>query len=249
MNEQSTESKTHRDLTPEYLKWQAKITVAPGISIDEIRPKLHKRYEKKTGLDSWINSESSQIMTNIQPKIDLPELVWQRFEDFWNEVKIFPEEEMIFERVLESRSFEDKDWARIHNKCDNLHDKEEVETENIKLKQELGELESKKNRKFQEKCILIAQILLNEKPINFRNNRIALEVQGAQHRLHHTGWYKDIKKLEDIVNRDRKKRCICQDNGIFLLEVWYDEKPEIVIPERIRKIKCFVNQASQIFDP
>ncbi|CAG8812034.1 4771_t:CDS:2, partial [Dentiscutata erythropus] len=33
-----------------------------------------------------------------------------------------------------------------------------------------------------------------------------------------TSWYKDVKKLEDIVNRDRKKRTLCQDNGIFLLE-------------------------------
>ncbi|PKY19591.1 hypothetical protein RhiirB3_432678 [Rhizophagus irregularis] len=45
------------------------------------------------------------------------------------------------------------------------------------------------------------------------------QVQGAQHRLHSTRWYKDVKKLEDIVNRDRQKT---------LLEVWYDEKPEIV---------------------
>ena len=37
----------------------------------------------------------------------------------------------------------------------------------------------------------------------FQKYRIALEVQGAQHRLHSTSWYKDVKKLEDIVNRDR----------------------------------------------
>ncbi|CAI2189344.1 12616_t:CDS:2 [Funneliformis geosporum] len=43
----------------------------------------------------------------------------------------------------------------------------------------------------------------------FQKYRIALEVQGAQHRLHSTSWYKDVKKLEDIVNRDRQKRCIC----------------------------------------
>ncbi|CAG8603275.1 4143_t:CDS:1, partial [Ambispora gerdemannii] len=52
----------------------------------------------------------------------------------------------------------------------------------------------------------------------FRYNRIALEVQGAQHRFHSTSWYKDVKKLEDIVNRDRKKRTLCQLNGIYLLE-------------------------------
>ncbi|RHZ51732.1 hypothetical protein Glove_471g6 [Diversispora epigaea] len=82
----------------------------------------------------------------------------------------------------------------------------------------------------------------------FRSNRIALEVQGAQHRLHHTSWYKDVKKLEDIVNRDRKKRTLCQLNGIYLLEVWYDEKPEIVIPQRIQKIKEFINGVSKSFD-
>ncbi|RIA97869.1 hypothetical protein C1645_813587 [Glomus cerebriforme] len=41
----------------------------------------------------------------------------------------------------------------------------------------------------------------------FQKYRNALEVQGAQHRLHNTSWYKDVKKLEDIVNRDRQKRC------------------------------------------
>ncbi|CAG8645977.1 2829_t:CDS:10, partial [Dentiscutata erythropus] len=85
-----------------------------------------------------------------------------------------------------------------------------------------------------EKCILVAQILLNEEPIIeyrpsflngleldafFQKHQIALEIQGAQYRLHNTSWYKDVKKLEDIVNRDRLKICICQDNGIFLLEV------------------------------
>ncbi|CAI2195833.1 14756_t:CDS:1, partial [Funneliformis geosporum] len=98
----------------------------------------------------------------------------------------------------------------------------------------------------------IAKEILNEKPMIkyhpsfmqgleldafFQKYRIALEVQGAQRRLHNTSWYKDIKKLEDIVNRDRQKRCICLDNGIFLIELWYDQNPEIVIPERIQKIK------------
>ncbi|RHZ79479.1 hypothetical protein Glove_144g53 [Diversispora epigaea] len=311
MEEQSTESKTHKTLTPEYLEWQAQLTDLPRILTDEIHPKLYKHYKEETGLDPWINSDSSQTMANTQPKINLPELVWQRFENLWNEVKIFSEEEMVFERALEFRLFEDKeinklvkklqfnlsfliiDRERIHDKfyseyiklekgIDELknenieiktentklkYDKEEVETENIKLKQDLDEfkkeLESKKNRKFQGKCILIAQVLLGEEPVVeyrpsfmegleldafFQHHRIALEVQGAQHRLHHTSWYKDVKKLENIVNCDWKKRCICQDNGIFLLEVWYDEKPEIVIPERIQKIKGFVNQAFKIFD-
>ena len=48
-------------------------------------------------------------------------------------------------------------------------------------------------------------------------------------------------KNKDIVNSDSQKRCICQDNGIFLLEVWYryNEKPEIVIPKRIQKLSLF----------
>src|SRR4051794_23774404 len=58
----------------------------------------------------------------------------------------------------------------------------------------------------------------------------------------------DVKKLENIINHDRQKRCICQDNGIFLIEVWYDQNPEIVIPERIRKIKEFICLASKSFD-
>ncbi|CAG8800509.1 42170_t:CDS:10, partial [Gigaspora margarita] len=119
-------------------------------------------------------------------------------------------------------------------------------------------LESKKNRKFQTRCIQIAKEILNEEPITeyrpsflngleidafFQKYRIALEVQVAQHRLHSISRYKDVKKLKDIVNHDRQKKCICQDNGIFLLEVWYDQKPEIVIPKRIQIIKEFVNQA------
>src|SRR5215475_685057 len=97
-----------------------------------------------------------------------------------------------------------------------------------------------------------AQVLLGEEPIVeyrpsfmkgleldafFRHHRMALEVQGAQHRLHNTSWYKDVKKLEDIVDRDRKKRTLCQLNGIYLLEVWYDENPEITIPQKIYKFK------------
>ncbi|CAG8717284.1 7438_t:CDS:1, partial [Acaulospora morrowiae] len=86
------------------------------------------------------------------------------------------------------------------------------------------------------------QVLFGEKPIIeyrppflngleldafFQKYQIALEVRGNQHRLHHTSWYKDVKKLKDIVDRDRKKRYMCQDNGVFLLEVWYDEASKI----------------------
>ncbi|CAG8650663.1 1806_t:CDS:1, partial [Diversispora eburnea] len=107
------------------------------------------------------------------------------------------------------------------------------------------------------KCIQIAKEILNEEPIVeyrpsflngleldafFQKYQIALEIQGAQHRLHSTSWYKDVKKLEDIVNRDRKKRTLCQLNGIYLLEVWYDENPEITIPKKIYKFKECINR-------
>ncbi|GES88289.1 hypothetical protein GLOIN_2v229933 [Rhizophagus clarus] len=142
-------------------------------------------------------------------------------------------------------------------------DQAEREARFLKLEQDQAEREVKKNRKFQTRCIQIAKEILNEEPIIeyrppflngleldafFQKYQIALEVQGTQHRLHNTSWYKDVKKLEDIVNRDRKKRCICQDKGISLLEVWYDEKPEIVIPKRIQKIKEFVCLVSKSFD-
>jgi hypothetical protein len=57
-----------------------------------------------------------------------------------------------------------------------------------------------------------------------------------------------MSKNSDIVNRDQQKGCVCLDNGIFLIEVWYDRNPEIGIPERMRKIKEFVKKASQSFD-
>ncbi|GES92572.1 hypothetical protein GLOIN_2v229933 [Rhizophagus clarus] len=153
------------------------------------------------------------------------------------------------------------------NRTDTVAENAELRARVVKLEQDIDELkkelESKKKRKFQDKCILIAQVLLGEESMIkyrppfmqgleldafFQKYRIALEVQGAQHQFHSTSWYKDVKKLEDIVNRDRQKRCMCQDNGIFLLEVWYDEKLAIVISERIRKIKEFVYQTSKSFD-
>ena len=78
-----------------------------------------------------------------------------------------------------------------------------------KLERQLDKLEkeseSKKNRKFQTRCIQIAKEILNEEPMIeyrppflngleldafFQKYRIALEVQGAQHRFHSTSWYK-----------------------------------------------------------
>ncbi|RHZ74825.1 hypothetical protein Glove_219g17 [Diversispora epigaea] len=84
--------------------------------------------------------------------------------------------------------------------------------------------------------------LIDELKKELESKKNLIKLQGAQHRLHNTSWYKDVKELEDIVNRNQKRRYISQDNGIFLLEVhMYDEKPEIVIPQRIQKIKEFNN--------
>jgi hypothetical protein len=102
------------------------------------------------------------------------------------------------------------------NRTDTVAENAELRARVVKLEQDIDELkkelESKKNRKFQEKCILIAQVLLGEEPIVeyrpsfmrgleldafFRHHRMALEVQGVQHRLYNTSWYKDVKKLED----------------------------------------------------
>ncbi|GBB88619.1 hypothetical protein RclHR1_01520004 [Rhizophagus clarus] len=106
----------------------------------------------------------------------------------------------------------------------------ELEAEITELKAKKAEFEAKKTR-----CIQIVKEILHEEPIIeyrplFLNGleldafipkyRIALEVQRAQHRFHSTSWwYKDVKKLENIVNRDRQKRCIYLDNGSFLLEI------------------------------
>ena len=77
------------------------------------------------------------------------------------------------------------------------------------------ESESKKNRKFQTRCIQIAKEILNEDPMIeccppflngleldtfFQKYRIALEMQVAQHWFHSTSWYKDVKKPKDIIN-------------------------------------------------
>src|ERR1044072_2894425 len=87
----------------------------------------------------------------------------------------------------------------------------ELEARILKLEQDQTEREAKKNW---TRCIQIAKEILRTYD---RISSFFLEwiVQGAQHRLHSTSWYKDVKKLEDIVNRDRQKRCICQDDGIF----------------------------------
>jgi hypothetical protein len=66
----------------------------------------------------------------------------------------------------------------------NRHDAklEELETRILKLEQDQAERETKKNRKFQTRCIQIAKDILNEEPIIEYHpplNGLELEVQGA----------------------------------------------------------------------
>ena len=119
------------------------------------------------------------------------------------------------------------------NRTDAVAENVELRVRVVKLEQDIDELkkelESKKNRKFQEKCILIAQILLNEEPVVeyrpsfmegleldafFRYNRIALEVQGAQHRFHSTSWLKNSRILLTVI--ERKEPCVNLTGSIFL---------------------------------
>uniref|UniRef100_U9TCZ6 Uncharacterized protein n=1 Tax=Rhizophagus irregularis (strain DAOM 181602 / DAOM 197198 / MUCL 43194) TaxID=747089 RepID=U9TCZ6_RHIID len=102
-------------------------------------------------------------------------------------------------------------------------DQAEIDARILKLEQDQAEREDKKNRKFQTRCIQIAKEILNEESIIeyrppflngleldafFQKYRIALEVQGAQHRLHSTSWYKDVKKLEDIKGYEKLRNLL-----------------------------------------
>ncbi|RIB14009.1 hypothetical protein C2G38_2196343 [Gigaspora rosea] len=56
----NSQTNTNKILTPEYLEWEAKLTELPSILSDKIRSRLYKRYKNKTGLDPWINFETSR---------------------------------------------------------------------------------------------------------------------------------------------------------------------------------------------
>src|SRR5581483_2944071 len=100
-------------------------------------------------------------------------------------------------QVVEERTKYETETAELRSRIEKLEQYfDELEKES----------ESKKNRKFQSRCIRIAKEILNEEPMIeycppflngleldafFQKFRIALEVQGAQHRLHNTSWYKD----------------------------------------------------------
>ncbi|RHZ86757.1 hypothetical protein Glove_46g31 [Diversispora epigaea] len=55
-----TQARSDKVLTPEYLDWYSKLTDLPTTVSDKLRSKLCNRYKKKTGLDPWLNSETSE---------------------------------------------------------------------------------------------------------------------------------------------------------------------------------------------
>ncbi|CAG8636338.1 hypothetical protein C2G38_2208755 [Gigaspora rosea] len=62
----NTQAKANKTLTLEYLEWEAKLTELPSPLTDNIHSRLYKRYKKKTGLDPWINSETSETSRSSQ---------------------------------------------------------------------------------------------------------------------------------------------------------------------------------------
>ena len=125
-----------------------------------------------------------------------------------------------------------------------------------KLERYLDELEkeseSKKNRKFQTRCIQIAKEILIEEPIIeyrppflnglelnafFQKCQIILEVQRAQHQFHSTSWYKDIKKLEDIVNRDRQKDAFVKIMESFFLKYGMTKNQKSLFQKGYERLK------------
>ncbi|CAG8662075.1 2578_t:CDS:1, partial [Paraglomus brasilianum] len=90
----NTQTKTDKTLTPEYLEWHAKLTSLPSILTDKIRSTLYKRYKKKTGLDPWINSESSQIKKDTGNYMS---------HDCITKISKFPDEKSIIHEAVHKR--------------------------------------------------------------------------------------------------------------------------------------------------
>ena len=72
-------------------------------------------------------------------------------------------------RDAEKAEFKARTEELEENRTDTVAENAELRARVVKLEQDIDELkkelESKKNRKFQEKCILIAQVSLGEEPI------------------------------------------------------------------------------------
>ena len=57
----SSDTTSSKILTDDYCKWHANLVDLPSSQTDKIRSRLYKRYKNKTGLDPWINFETSEF--------------------------------------------------------------------------------------------------------------------------------------------------------------------------------------------
>ena len=71
----------------------------------------------------------------------------------------------------------------------------------------------------------------------FQKYRIVLEVQGAQHWLHSTSWYKDVKKLKDIVNRDWQNNAYVKIMEFSLLRYGMTKNQKSLFLKGFRKLR------------
>ncbi|CAG8647907.1 10414_t:CDS:1, partial [Gigaspora rosea] len=80
-------------LTPEYLKWEAKLEL-PSILSDKTRSRFYNRYKKKTGLDPWINSETSESKQDSSNHLS---------QDCIIKISKFPEEKSTIHKAVHKR--------------------------------------------------------------------------------------------------------------------------------------------------
>ncbi|CAJ0913304.1 4444_t:CDS:1, partial [Entrophospora sp. SA101] len=91
------DSTSHKTLTPKYLEWEAKLTELPSILTDKIRSRFCKRYKKKTGLDPWINTETSKSKQIKEDANKYPS------QDCIIKISKFPEEKSIIHEAVHKR--------------------------------------------------------------------------------------------------------------------------------------------------
>ncbi|CAG8559163.1 2314_t:CDS:2, partial [Racocetra fulgida] len=80
-------------LTPEYLEWEAKLEL-PSILSDKTRSRFYNRYKKKTGLDPWINSETSESKQDAGNHLS---------QDCIIKISKFPEEKSTIHKAVHKR--------------------------------------------------------------------------------------------------------------------------------------------------
>lgn len=73
-----------------------------------------------------------------------------------------------------------------------------------------------------------------ELDLYYPNLGLAIEVQGEQHRRRIPYFQETESEFHSQLQRDQLKRDLCEKNWVILAEVWFDEDPEIVIPEFLR---------------